>query len=436
MLNNEKGYHEVLLQKWLFSVNVDINYFKILNKASLKEQLEIHGFLKSGDLEQVKAVLDTLHNATMTMLYENEYPTIIKHEYFGIKSYNEVDPFQFIMIVPILFGILIGDIGHGLIYLIITLFLYTSIADKIFYLKGTLKFLTVLISLFTIYSGFIFNQFFSVPLAIFKSPFDENSGPYLFGLDYHFYDFNRFDFLFHFKLKLIYVLVFTMILFGLCVKFINISMEFKLMRLFNALPQFILFFTWFGYPIFLMILVWLKFDVSVYHSIFNMILKPLTPYDMYPHQFVVENCLKLIALLCLLWLLLVNPITLYFKQRIYNQQGYIPISHIHLSTFSSILHKNMLEISAFVFNIWSGMQSFLRIFAFSIVHCELNTLLWMLHRHYLIWTFLTLVLAIVHGLFALGISVQGFIVFTNQFYKGNGTRFSHIDLYRKSEVRT
>lgn len=56
-----------------------------------------------------------------------------------------------------------GDVGHGLILLALTTWLFRTSAKRFHEIKKA-RYLLLLMSLSSIYSGFIYNEFFSVPI--------------------------------------------------------------------------------------------------------------------------------------------------------------------------------------------------------------------------------------------------------------------------------
>jgi len=96
---------------------------------------------------------------------------------YGMARYQEFNPAVFTVITfPFLFGVMFGDIGHGFMMsltgALLCLFeqrLSSAASNEMF---GTLyhgRYNILLMGLFAIYCGFIYNELFSVPLEIFGS---------------------------------------------------------------------------------------------------------------------------------------------------------------------------------------------------------------------------------------------------------------------------
>ncbi len=92
---------------------------------------------------------------------------------YGMPMYKEINPAIFAQVsFPFLFGVMFGDMGHGTLLLIFGLIL-TFGNEK---LKGTAiepllmaRYLIVMMGFFAIYNGFIYNEWFSMPIEIFHS---------------------------------------------------------------------------------------------------------------------------------------------------------------------------------------------------------------------------------------------------------------------------
>jgi V-type H+-transporting ATPase subunit a len=76
---------------------------------------------------------------------------------------------------PFLFGVMFGDIGHGLLLLIVGIIL-CLISDKLKNTSmeafATIRYLILLMGVFAFYNGWIYNEFFAIPTDIFGSCYD------------------------------------------------------------------------------------------------------------------------------------------------------------------------------------------------------------------------------------------------------------------------
>jgi V-type H+-transporting ATPase subunit a len=91
---------------------------------------------------------------------------------YGIARYREINPAVFAIITfPWEFGIMFGDVGHGIILLLVALaFIYKERdwegkkINEIVELLYSGRYLMLLMSIFSIYQGFLYNEFFSLPM--------------------------------------------------------------------------------------------------------------------------------------------------------------------------------------------------------------------------------------------------------------------------------
>lgn len=92
---------------------------------------------------------------------------------YGIPSYREANPAVLsIVTFPFLFGMMFGDIGHGSLLLLAGIF-FCAASDA--FRGGTLdyavqgRYLLLLMGFFATYCGFVYNEFFAIPLNVFHS---------------------------------------------------------------------------------------------------------------------------------------------------------------------------------------------------------------------------------------------------------------------------
>ena len=101
----------------------------------------------------------------------NEFTTYFQEivNTYGVPRYQEVNPALYaIAIFPFLFGVMFGDIGHGGVLLGFAIWLTNSAkAKKIVPEVYPLRYLFLLMGIFSFYSGWIYNEFFSIPLNVF-----------------------------------------------------------------------------------------------------------------------------------------------------------------------------------------------------------------------------------------------------------------------------
>ena len=94
---------------------------------------------------------------------------------YGIPRYKEANPGLFTIITfPFLFGIMFGDIGHGTLLLILSIYIclkkqHLYYSDSI--LKGLIKFryFLLIMGIFSLFCGLIYNDFMGISLSFFNS---------------------------------------------------------------------------------------------------------------------------------------------------------------------------------------------------------------------------------------------------------------------------
>lgn len=86
---------------------------------------------------------------------------------YGVSNYGEVNPAPFSIITfPFIFAIMFGDTGHGIIMTCFALWLVikerelASIKDEIFSMFYGGRYIILLMGMFSIYTGMIYNDVF------------------------------------------------------------------------------------------------------------------------------------------------------------------------------------------------------------------------------------------------------------------------------------
>jgi len=94
---------------------------------------------------------------------------------YGMARYKELNPAVFTVITfPFLFGVMFGDIGHGIIMTLVAALLCIFektlaplAADEMFGTVYSGRYNLLLMGLFATYAGFVYNEVFSVPMEAF-----------------------------------------------------------------------------------------------------------------------------------------------------------------------------------------------------------------------------------------------------------------------------
>ncbi|XP_076636897.1 V-type ATPase subunit a family protein Vha100-2 [Colletes latitarsis] len=281
---------------------------------------------------------------------------------YGVASYREANPALYTIITfPFLFSVMFGDSGHGLI---ITLFAaYMILMEKKFssqkssseiwniFFAG--RYIILLMGLFSIYTGLIYNDIFSKSINLFGSSWqigkeklssikdhsmlqldpateEYKQVPYPMGMDPVWVQAeNKIIFLNSYKMKLSIIFGVVHMIFGVCMSIVNIMYFKKYPSFFlEFLPQLIFLVLLFFYLVVLMFVKWVLYDAaaedkdaygptcapSVLITFINMILRGHTIMPgrcseyMYPGQATVQLVCVLVAVLCIPIMLFGKPV--------------------------------------------------------------------------------------------------------------------------------
>ncbi|KAI6202062.1 V-type proton ATPase subunit a [Aphelenchoides besseyi] len=222
---------------------------------------------------------------------------------YGIATYQEINPAPFTIITfPFLFGVMFGDLGHGLIMTLAGLaFIYyerrintLKIKDEIFNTFFGGRFIIVLMGLFSMYAGLIYNDIFAKSVNVFGSrwtiPYNESellqsslhggyreldpansfvdpSGPYLIGVDpiWNIAN-NRLNFLNSMKMKASVIIGIAQMILGVMLSFINAGFFGSIVDIFTqSIPQLIFLCSIFAYLCVQIFAKWLVYWVKADH---------------------------------------------------------------------------------------------------------------------------------------------------------------------------
>ncbi|KAG6415088.1 hypothetical protein SASPL_122490 [Salvia splendens] len=150
----------------------------IFAKTMIQDALQRATFDSSSQVGIIFHVMDSIESPPTffrTNHFTNAYQEIV--DAYGVAKYQEANPAVYTVITfPFLFAVMFGDWGHGICLLLGALVLIArekrlgsqKLGSFMEMLFGG-RYVLLLMSLFSIYCGFIYNEFFSVPFHIFGS---------------------------------------------------------------------------------------------------------------------------------------------------------------------------------------------------------------------------------------------------------------------------
>ena len=334
---------------------------------------------------------------------------------YGTPRYREINPAFFCIVTfPFLFGVMFGDIGHGLILFLFSLYLCLfkeSIEKSDSFLKMILKgrYLLLLMGFFGFFCGLMYNDFLSVPLD-FTSCYEKvTEGPakqkencvYSFGLDPKWYSAdNELTFINSMKMKLSVILGVAHMAFGIILKGFNCIFERKWVDfIFVFIPEIILLLILFGYMDFLIIIKWNTNYTNpgdatdIKSLLMEIFLKPgnevKNPLWGTAEQMRIFHLIILaIVGVCVILMLIPKTILDYSQQKkkyqdyLNNNNNYRGVGEplvgagevkpMEEPKFSDALVHTVIETIEFVLGTVSNTASYLRLWALSLAHSQLS----------------------------------------------------------------
>lgn len=284
---------------------------------------------------------------------------------YGVARYKEFNPNLFTIITfPFLFGVMYGDVGHSSILLLVSLYLI-FFKDSVYMLNSLrqlviARYMLLLMSLFGIYCGLIYNDFFALSMGVFRSQWRvshikiEQLGVPVLGVDPAWHGSkNELSFLNSLKMKMSIVLGVSHMLLGLSVHFINLAYERDYDGIFfEAVPQLIFLLSTFGYMVLLILIKWSSSDTNAMSqvSILQTMIEMFIPgngekkIEWYEGQFAFQRFLVTLSILSVPVLFMGRPLVQRIKAKIYGYEripGSLPDPSNHLEL--EVLHVKSPE---------------------------------------------------------------------------------------------
>uniref|UniRef100_A0A9J7XF54 V-type proton ATPase subunit a n=1 Tax=Cyprinus carpio carpio TaxID=630221 RepID=A0A9J7XF54_CYPCA len=368
-----------------------------------------------------------------TLLRSNKFTSGFQSivEAYGVGDYREASPAPYTIITfPFLFAVMFGDLGHGSVITLFALWMVLTEKDhkrrrpgnEIWMTFFDGRYIILMMGLFSIYTGLIYNDCFSKSLNIFGSAWsvkamftqqewtnetlqtnglltlDPNvsgvfSGPYPLGIDPIWnMAVNRLTFLNSYKMKMSVIIGVIHMTFGVVLSVFNhlhFRQKFKIYLLF--LPELLFLLCLFGYLVFMIFYKWLAFSVRdsqlapsiLIHFINMFLMQESTTAPLYPGQMALQVFLVVVALLSVPVLLFGKPLYLYWLHRGGKSLGVHRVClcscvcmYLSCFDFGDIFLHQAIHTIEYCLGCISNTASYLRLWALSLAHAQLSEVLW------------------------------------------------------------
>eukprot|EP01025_Chloroclados_australasicus_P035847 TRINITY_DN3645_c0_g5_i1.p1 TRINITY_DN3645_c0_g5~~TRINITY_DN3645_c0_g5_i1.p1 ORF type:complete len:928 (-),score=114.24 TRINITY_DN3645_c0_g5_i1:286-2970(-) len=331
------------LPAWMEMVKKEKGVFHNLNKLSIdvtRQALVAEAWAPVGARERVQQALESATNtasASVKTIFQSlstfdQPPTYFETHMFnggfqaivdayGVARYREVNPATWTIITfPFLFAVMFGDYGHAVLMLVTALALIgfekKLLGQKLndmFEMLFSGRYVILLMGLFSIYTGLLYNELYSMPSDFFGTQYYCKDGeqidprnssscpsasdsaiglqmkhegkPYLFGVDpvWHGYETNtELTFTNSIKMKMSIIMGVVQMTLGIIMS-LNNQLYFKdyLSVWCEFIPQIIFLWSVFGYMCFLIIFKWVAWPLLEARSAAATITSIGRPPDLY-----------------------------------------------------------------------------------------------------------------------------------------------------------
>ncbi len=342
---------------------------------------DVHSALRAGrqrSRAQVPSVLEERPFGKMmppTHFRTNKFTQVFQGvvESYGVAEYQEVNPAPFTVITfPFLFAVMFGDVGHGALMLLFALFVVSKLRREMVRRKLNEfmqtcydgRYMLLLMGIFSIFTGFIYNECFAVPLNLFGSRWKFTAAsnmacgvdncavptsvkapisPYPFGFDPIWKTSSTGLVFFNsYKMKLAIVFGVAQMVLGICMSYLN-AKHFKnpLDVWYVFVPQMIFMNAIFGYLVILILVKWgTNWDSAACRAdpnclapdlknvLIGMFMAPGSfPEEgrLYAGQEYVQLILVFLAAIAVPWMLLPKPLILLARHNKKKKDAYRPL---------------------------------------------------------------------------------------------------------------
>jgi len=298
---------------------------------------------------------------------------------YGVARYREVNPTVFTIVTfPFLFAVMFGDFAHGLLMVAFAAFLVyrekqmgkQKLNEMIDMAFGG-RYVILLMGIFSVFAGLIYNEAFSMPLTIFgKShyecahPLEVHNGfrlcpggnvdglvrapgtlPYPVGVDPIWHGTRtELPFVNGFKMKMSIVMGVAHMSLGVFMSLFNhLYFGDSLSVWCQFVPEILFLWAMFGYLVMLIIAKWVTGStIDLYHVLIQWFLTPgnvdcggeCPENKLFEGQGAVQNALLLLMFVCVPWMLLPKPLILKKRHERAQALGNGPQAYLELETGS------------------------------------------------------------------------------------------------------
>ncbi|XP_061350692.1 V-type proton ATPase subunit a3-like [Gastrolobium bilobum] len=450
---------------------------KVLQRATMDCMSQV------GAIFQVLQTKESPPTYFCTNKFTSSFQEIV--DAYGVSKYQEANPGVYTIITfPFLFAVMFGDWGHGICLLLAAL--YFIIREKKFSCQklGDIlemafggRYIIMMMALFSIYTGLIYNEFFSVPFELFgpsayacRDPSCRDASTtglikvrdtYPFGLDPKWHGTRtELPFLNSMKMKMSILLGVSQMNLGILLSYYNAKYFGNNINIwYQFVPQMIFLNSLFGYLSLLIVVKWCTgSQADLYHVMIYMFLSPtddLGENQLFGGQKFLQLALLLLALVAVPWMLLPKPFLLK-KQHQERHQGQsysllhntddpleseshsIPPDHEEFE-FSEVFVHQLIHTIEFVLGAVSNTASYLRLWALSLAHSELSSvfydkvllLAWGFNNTIVLIVGIIVFICATVGVLLVMETLSAFlhalrlhwVEFQNKFYEGDGYKF-------------
>nr|AAD21487.2 putative vacuolar proton-ATPase subunit [Arabidopsis thaliana] len=315
---------------------------------------------------------------------------------YGVARYQEANPAVYSVVTyPFLFAVMFGDWGHGLCLLLGALYLLARERKLSTQKLGSFmemlfggRYVILLMALFSIYCGLIYNEFFSVPFHIFGGSaykcrdttcsdaytvgLIKYRDPYPFGVDPSWRGSRtELPYLNSLKMKMSILLGIAQMNLGLILSFFNArffgsSLDIR----YQFIPQMIFLNSLFGYLSLLIIIKWCTgSQADLYHIVLLLLAFIAVPWMLFPKPFALRKIHMERFQGRTYGVLVSSEVDLDVEPDSARGGGH----HEEEFNFSEIFVHQLIHSIEFVLGSVSNTASYLRLWALSLAHSELST---------------------------------------------------------------